>query len=309
MSVTFATHIPLQTITEPDSSILAARITRNSSTQTYYTIRLLADHDLAPDAYRAYAYFRWVDDILDADTGLKSEKVVFVTRQQSLLDMCYRGQPTKDVCREEQMLVDLVGHDHETNSGLHSYLYQMMAVMVFDVERRGRTITQSELDDYTESLSIAVMDALHYFIGHNSPTPDNSARYLAVQGAHIIHMLRDMCDDTVSGYFNIPREYLESSVISLRDMESQAYRTWVKSRIQLARQDFNAGRGYICQVKNLRCRLAGFAYTARFEWMLRTIESEKYHLRNCYPDRKSLHAGLWMFWTILTSALSFSKMS
>ena len=48
------------------SQSLAARITQNASKQTYYTIRLLVDRDLVPDAYRAYAYFRWVDDVLDA---------------------------------------------------------------------------------------------------------------------------------------------------------------------------------------------------------------------------------------------------
>jgi hypothetical protein len=57
------------------------------------------------------------------------------------------------------------------------------------------------------------MEALHYFIGHNNPTPNTHESYLAFHGAHIIHMLRDMCEDTVSGYFNILREYLESSDI------------------------------------------------------------------------------------------------
>jgi len=41
---------------------LAATITRTASKQTYYTIRFLVDAGLVEDAYRAYAYFRWVDD-------------------------------------------------------------------------------------------------------------------------------------------------------------------------------------------------------------------------------------------------------
>ena len=59
------------------------------------------------------------------------------------------------------------------------------------------------------------------------------------------------------------------------------------------------------QIKNLRCRLASYAYTARFEWMLRTIDRENYCLREEYPDRKSLSAGLWMAWSILASVLLF----
>ena len=51
-------------------------------------------------------------------------------------------------------------------------------------------------------------------------------------------------------------------------MNSEAFRAWVKSRVQLAREYFEAGKGYFARVQNLRCRLAGFAYIARFEWVL-----------------------------------------
>ena len=44
----------------------AEEITKASSKQTYHTIRLFADRERRADAYRAYAYFRWVDDVLDA---------------------------------------------------------------------------------------------------------------------------------------------------------------------------------------------------------------------------------------------------
>ena len=48
---------------------LAAGITKSASKQTYYTIRFFVDRDLVNDAYRAYAYFRWVDDVLDEHIG------------------------------------------------------------------------------------------------------------------------------------------------------------------------------------------------------------------------------------------------
>ncbi len=51
---------------------LATSITKAASLQTASTIRFLADHELMPDAYRAYAYFRWVDDWID--TGNKAKR-------------------------------------------------------------------------------------------------------------------------------------------------------------------------------------------------------------------------------------------
>ena len=291
---------------KPDTSqSLAEAITKSASKQTYYTIRLLADRALVADAYRAYGYFRWVDDVLDVEAGSLSEKVAFVNRQKSLLEACYRGETTHHLCAEERILVDLVRNDKEVNSGLQTYLRNMMDVMTFDVKRRGQVITQAELTEYSRKLTAAVTEALYYFIGHGDPLPRHASCYLAVTAAHITHMLRDAFEDADAGYFNIPGEYLQTHGISVRDLESQDYRQWVCGRVRLARRFFTASRQSHAQIKNLRRRLASYAYTARFEWMLRTIERENYCLRCEYPDRKSLRAGLWMAWSILVSVFLF----
>lgn len=275
---------------------LAPTITKAASKQTYYTIRFLVDHGRVANAYRTYAYFRWVDDTLDAESGSvlsgieASERSAFIDRQKSLLEICYRGELVRDATIEEKMLIELVQSDTEKNSGLQTYLRNMMAVMAFDAERRGRVISQSELNDYTHWLASAVTEAMHYFIGHCCYSPQNEARYLAVTAAHITHMLRDTVDDIKAGYFNTPREVLDSNRILPQDVGSDAYRAWVWSRVQLARTYFKAGREYLNQVANPRCRLAGLAYTARFECMLDLIERDGYLLRAAYPERKGLSA-------------------
>ncbi len=287
----------------------AASITKAASTQTYYTIRFLVDRDRVADAYRAYAYFRWVDDILDADSGSVSERRAFLERQKSLLDRCYRGEAPREVNRQETMLVELVQRDQDKNSGLQLYLRNMMQVMEFDVRRRGRFVSQVELNDYTHWLASAVTEAMHYFIGHADYAPQDETRYLAVSAAHVTHMLRDAFDDMQAGYYNIPREVLEANHIGPQDVHSDAYRAWVKSRVQLACEYFEVGRGYLARVQNLRCCLAGFAYTARFEWLLNTIEGEGYRLRPQYDERRSLGTGLRMSWLALSAMLTLRGMA
>jgi phytoene/squalene synthetase len=285
----------MNTLTTPQN--IASSITKAASKQTYYTIRFLVDHERVADAYRAYGYFRWVDDTLDARSNIGAERIAFLQRQKSLLEKCYQGEPPRDANLEEEMLIQLVGHDHEKNSGLQSYLRNMMQVMEFDANRRGRWISQAELHEYTRWLATAVTEAMHYFIGHccHASRPYDETRYLAVTGAHITHMLRDTFDDVQAGYFNIPREVLEANHIRPQDIEGEGYRAWVRSRVQLARKCFKAGRGYhLAQVENPRCRLAGLAYTARFEWLLDTIEQENYLIRPEYTERKSLGTGLRM---------------
>lgn len=280
----------------------ASVITKAASKQTYYTIRFLVDRERVDDAYRAYGYFRWVDDTLDAESGAGPARMAFLERQKSLLETCYRGdEAPRDASIPEKILVELVEHDQEKNSGLQSYLRNMMQVMEFDASRRGRLISQVELNEYTHWLATAVMECIHHFIGHDDFAPHDETRYLAVSAAHITHMLRDTYDDLRTGYHNIPREVIEENQIEPQEVHSDAYRAWVESRVQLAREYFKAGKDYFARVQNSRCRLACFAYIARFEWLLDTIEREDYQLRPQYEERKSFGTGLLMSWLTLSS--------
>jgi len=297
-------------ITSPASSI-----TKTASKQTYYTIRFLVDRERVNDAYRAYGYFRWVDDVLDADSGSgpvlgeveASERRAFLERQKSLLEKCYRGEAPRDATIQEKMLVELVQRDQEKNSGLQAYLRNMMLVMEFDARRRGRLISQVELNEYTRWLASAVTEAMHYFIGHGAFAPHDETRYLAVSAAHVTHMLRDTFVDVQAGYYNIPREVLEAQHIGPQEVHSDAYRAWVMSRVQLAREYFQAGRNYFARVQSQRYRLAGLAYIARFEWLLDTFEREDYRLRPEYHERKSVGIGWRMSWLTLSPLINWRR--
>jgi hypothetical protein len=291
------------------NTTLASSITKVASKQTYYTIRFLVDRERVDDAYRAYAYFRWVDDVLDGplDSGSvpnrieATKRLAFLERQNSLLESCYRGDLPRDIDMQELMLIELIQCDQERDSGLGIYLHNMMQVMDFDARRRGRLISQVELHEYTRGLATAVTENLHYFIGHGQFAPRDETQYLAVSAAHIAHMLRDTYSDLQAGYYNIPREVLEGNRIGPEDMNSDAYRAWVKSRVQLAREYFKAGKCYLARVQSLRCRLAGFAYVARFERLLDTIQKENYVLRPQHSERKSIETGLRMGLSTLSS--------
>ncbi len=286
---------------------LAAAITWRASKQTYAIIRLLVDRPLVDDAYRAYGYFRWLDDWLDEGAHTQSERLNIIRWQQALMESCYRGVIPPNLSPEERMLADLIQHDTERNSGLQTYIRNMMAVMAFDAERRGRLISRRELNNYTRWLSTAVTEALHYFIGHNCAAPCGSLRYVAVTGAHITHMLRDGIEDFEAGYYNIPHELVPGKLIEPGDANNAEYRNWVKAGVRKARLCFKNGRDYLSQVQSFRCRLAGYAYIHRFEVVLDSIEREDYVLRADYPERKSLSQGVSMLAWSLHMALKYRR--
>jgi menaquinone-dependent protoporphyrinogen oxidase len=287
---------------------LAAAITRGASKQTYYTIRWLVDRPRRNDAFRAYAYFRWVDDVLDAEAPPGSvwgeaERLIckrFLDRQKFVLERGLLGEPPRDASRQEAMLLDLVRNVDRSGTGVESYLRHMMRVMDFDVRRRGRPVSEGELNNYTQWLAIAVTEAMHHFIGNGAGAPSDPTRYMAVSGAHILHMLRDTYVDLRAGYWNIPGELLERHSIGPEDVHSDAYRAWVEARVRLASKYLEQGKAYLARVENMRHRVAGLAYVARFEWLIEALERDEFRLRPDYATGGRVATGLHRSWRLLS---------
>jgi phytoene/squalene synthetase len=270
---------------------------------------LLVDGDLVDDFFRAYGYFRWVDDIVDAPASLDAssqsaeERISFVRRQRELIDRLYRNERPDNLIPEEKIVADLISRDRESNSGLESFIRNMFAIIEFDAHRKGRLISQQELTWYSDRLARSVTDGIQYFIGNGHPYPDSDNRYLAGRAAHITHLLRDMAEDTAAGFINIPREYLEAHGIGPQDLDSPPFRAWVRSRVKQAREYFQDGKRYLDGLDVLRCKIAGYWYCARFEGVLDTIERDGYILRRDYNARRRPSTLIQIAWVCVPIAL------
>lgn len=285
------------------TAALARSIIRAGSKQTYVTARLMVDKDLVSDFFRAYAYFRWADDIIDASSQSADERISFIRRQRDLIDRLYRNERPVDLAPEEEIVADLISHDRIENSGLQSFIRNMFAIIEFDAYRRGRLISQQELTWYSACVGKSVTDGLQHFIGNGHPYPDAEQRYLAGTAAHITHLLRDTSVDTADGFINIPREYLEAHGISPTDVDSPALRAWVRDRVEQARHYFREGKCYLDELNVLRCKIAGYWYCARFEGVLDTIERDGYILRAVYNERSKLSTWLKFAWLAVSVTL------
>ncbi len=270
----------------PDAA-LARKITFHESKQSYFTMRLLVDKDLVDDSYRAYAYFRWADDVVDEELKTRVDRLAFIRGQRALIERLYDGEQPEGLRTEERMIAELVRHDRGPHSRLRSYIENFLAIIEFDAERKGRRITEAELRIYTDRLALAVTDAILYFIKNGHPYPDDERGIAGARAAHVTHMLRDMREDLSEGYANIPEEYLEEHGIAPGEIESPAFRAWVKSRVEEAREDFRVGKAYIDSLDVLRTKIAARWYCARFEHILETIEKDGYRLRADYDDEKT----------------------
>ena len=284
------------------TAALARSITKTSSKQTYLTACLLVDKDLVDDCFRAYAYFRWVDDVVDITTQTRVERISFIQRQKGLIERLYYNDPPDDLIPEEQIIADLISHDRRENSRLQSFIRKFLAIIEFDAYRKGRLIRQNELDWYQDCLGKSVTDGIQYFVGNCYPYPDTPYHYRAASAAHITHMLRDMVQDIEEGYINIPSDYLEEHDINPEDILSLPFRAWVQARIVLTREYFNEGKLYLDELDVLRCKIAGYWYCARFEGVLEAIERDGYNLRREYNERRKLTT--WIKMALLAASLT-----
>lgn len=256
----------------------------------------MIDRDLVDDFYRAYAYFRWVDDVIDISSHSDEERITFIEQQRDLIDGLYNNEKPDELLPEEEILADLISHDRGENSGLQSFIRNMFAIIEFDAFRKGWSIGREELVWYSSCLAKSVTDGIQYFIGNGQPYPEGDNRYSAATGAHIAHLLRDTLSDTADGFINIPAEYLEKHDIRPDDVNSDPYRAWVQERVKEARQNLNEGKRYLDEMTVLRCKISGYWYCARFEAVLDTIERDGYYLRVDYKERHRLSTWLKISW-------------
>ncbi len=275
---------------------LARSITRNGSKQTYITARLMVDRDLVDDFLSAYAYFRWIDDVIDVYSRSDQERIAFMERQKIIIAGLYNNETFEDLSEEEAIIADLIRHRSTRDEGLASFIRNMLAIIDFDAHRKGRLIKQNELAWYTERLGISVTDGIQYFIGNGHAYSKTNEQYLAATAAHITHLLRDMLLDVADGFINIPMEYLQAHNITPSDYTTQAFRAWVKDRVGLARRLFIEGKKYLDRLDVLRCKIVGYWYCARFEGVLDSIERDNYILREVYNERRSISTHLKICW-------------
>jgi phytoene/squalene synthetase len=294
-----------------DTVKLARSITRDGSKQTYVTARLMVDRELVDDFLSAYAYFRWVDDVIDVYSRTSKERITFMERQRTIIDGLFNNKTIDNLCDEEKILAELIRHRTPEDEGLASFIHNMFAIIEFDAHRKGRLIKQHELAWYTERLGISVTDGIQYFIGNGHPYPRNKARILAATAAHITHLLRDMLKDIADGFINIPKEYLDAHNISPEDFAAQAYRSWVQERVELARRFFSEGKRYLDLLEVLRCKIVGYWYCARFEGVLDAIERDQFVLRETYNERRSILTHIKIGWIgiVVTLRHMFRKLT
>lgn len=275
---------------------LAETITRNSSIQTYVTIKFFVDKLLVNDCFKAYAYFRWLDDEIDIRRRTRKSRIGFIKNQKIIIQKSYLGKMPAILSPHEKLIAELILTNPDKKSKLGSFILNFFRIIEFDAYRKNSLVSQKELMWYSKTLSMAVTDGIEYFVNHNFNYPRSDDHYRAGIAAHIIHMLRDYREDIDEGFINIPKEYLQKHQIQPGDLHSASFRDWVKDQTSLARNNLRLGKQYISMLPVLKGKIVAYLYCARFEMFLNIFEKDGLNLRRHYSCKSNLINYLRVIW-------------
>jgi len=263
-----------------DVQAIAKERTKASNPTAYFLVRLFGEKDRRDHSFLIYAYFRWVDDIIDCPRTSYEEKKRFMERQGKLLRNLYDGLAYQgDYILEEQFAHYFVAFDREMGFALKDDILGMFSVSMHDLERNGAPTPAKEMDEFIYVESKSFINMIRFFCGETGGY-DGADEYDEGIGCKLVHLLRDFIEDLDQGCVNISRDDMEKYRINLDNVNNDNFRAWVRDRVELVRERFRRGKRNLSNSRRLRYKIASYLYCAKYEDILTIIEKDNYYLRS-----------------------------
>jgi len=279
---------------------VAKKRTKASNSTAYTLVRLFGRADRREYGFAIYAYFRWLDDIVDSPESSYQEKKSLMERQGEFLEGLYAGRPIPaGTLLEEQLARCFVAFDRQNQFALRNDVLGMFAVLMHDLGRSGEPLASSELNAYILMESRAFVNMIRFFCGEEGDFP-GAQDYCEGVACKLVHLLRDFREDLDSGWANIAQEDVAAFGVSLDNINDESFQNWVKSQVQHARDLFAIGKRDLESSHNLRYKVADILYCTKYEDILTTIEKDGFRLRVSY--NRSLHHKLWLLFGSVRAA-------
>ncbi|MCH7665648.1 MAG: squalene/phytoene synthase family protein [Acidobacteria bacterium] len=208
-----------------------------------------------------YAYLRCVDDMVDEEQD-EATSLELMAEQRGFMDAAYEGTlEQEDVVAPARYGLPFFAWDRERGAPLRAQFEAFLDTMEFDISRRGRVPSASELDDYVLTTGRAFLRCLAYFSTGKQELPDpcldlGSRAYLCADA------LMDLEADLAVGLINIPPEVIEEYAIDLEEPEAGLKR-WRPVRAAEVLEVFRQARATIPLIDNLSLRLLYRHYLRR----------------------------------------------
>jgi phytoene/squalene synthetase len=210
--------------------------------------------------FGAYAYFRWLDDVLDNKDVSTEESINILARESFFISSLYENKSPQSKCIEEKYISFVICKDLLDNNGFRVIIDGFMSALSWDIKRKHRIPTQQELDEYSLRLGRSYYQCLVFGLDfHPSDKCFKDVGEICGVAAHLAHILRDFFFDLSIGYVNISQEDVTKYHIdlSLKNPElRQNLKPWSRDVIFKSTDMFKKGMKSINKIPSFKARLA-----------------------------------------------------
>lgn len=231
--------------------------------------RVLFTRQRRESLFSAYKYFRWLDDVVDAEGISRESARTLVSEERKCLLRAYDCISHEATHPVQGAMLRVIRTDLRDRL-LYPMITDFLDALTWDVERRYTLCSRADLEQYSQRLGRAYASGLLYGFGLD-PTAECYGDIPTQSGtaAHLAHVLRDLQVDLQVGYANVAREDIEAFGLDLGCLDANPWERWRQDVARRACQLFEEARRQRHLLPTLRATLGYDLVSTRYEGLAR----------------------------------------
>jgi hypothetical protein len=211
--------------------------------------------------FLGFAYLKCLDNLIDEEMNAESSTSL-LTYQKELISKIYSNKLTeKDLRIPEKLGYYFFCYDKENGSLLRPFIQSTIETMEFDIKRRNKILSSSELDRYAIKVGGASIKYLAYFVSKDLKLPQSFIEQ-ASRAYVYADSLIDIKKDLKIGIINIPNEDIERYKINLKILDDRFYQ-WLDARSKKVLKHFKEALKETNHLNNLSMKILAYLYLFR----------------------------------------------
>lgn len=209
-----------------------------------------------------FAWLKCLDDAVDEEPDA-DRAADTLRRQRRLMERVYGGDGLSGEALPipDRFGVPLFRRDRALGAPLRPILEAILETMAFDVDRRGKVLSDAELDAHVVKLGGSVLRYLAHFVSMDLRLPDE---YVEPASRAYLHAdsLIDLAEDLRAGLINIPAEAMERYGIDPRSPGPEV-EAWRRNQVPGITALFEEARSHTRRIDSRAMRLLSSLFLAR----------------------------------------------
>lgn len=212
-------------------------------------------------SFLGFAYLKCLDNLVDEDIDAE-RSWSSLAYQKELINEIYSDKLIeKDLRIPEKLGYYFFCYDKKNGSVLQPFIQSIIETMEFDIKRRNKVLSKSELDSHAIKIGGATIKYLAHFASKDLELPQIFIDQASRAYVHADSLI-DMKEDLRVGIINIPSEDIERYEINLKIPDVRFYQ-WLDTTSKKVLRHFKEALKEANRLNNLSMKFLAYLYLLR----------------------------------------------